>query len=38
MEQQATKTIIADVVFNAQDGDLHLKVSRAETIIKDSGK
>ncbi|MBK8946634.1 MAG: hypothetical protein IPM32_15370 [Ignavibacteriae bacterium] len=34
----AIKTKIADVVFSTPDGDLHFKVIRAETYIKDNGK
>ncbi len=34
----AIKTKVADVVFSTPDGDLHFKVIRAETYIKDSGK
>jgi hypothetical protein len=36
--QTAIKTKIADVVFTTPDGDLHFKVIRAETYIKDNGK
>lgn len=36
--QTAIKTKIADVVFSTPDGDLHFKVIRAETYIKDNGK
>jgi hypothetical protein len=36
--QTAIKTKIADVVFSTPDGDLHFKVIRAETYIKDKGK
>jgi hypothetical protein len=36
--QTAIKTKIADVVFSTPDGDLHFKVIRAETYIKDRGK
>jgi hypothetical protein len=34
----AIKTKIADVVFETPEGDLHFKVIRAETYIKDNGK
>lgn len=34
----AIKTKIADVVFSTPDGDLHFKVIRAETYIKENGK
>ncbi len=34
----AIKTKVADVVFSTPDGDLHFKVIRAETYIKDNGK
>ena len=34
----AIKTKIADVVFSTPEGDLHFKVIRAETYIKDNGK
>lgn len=34
----AIKTKIADVVFETPEGDLHIKVIRAETYIKDNGK
>lgn len=34
----AIKTKIADVVFNTPEGDLHFKVIRAETYIKDNGR
>jgi hypothetical protein len=36
--QTAIKTKVADVVFSTPDGDLHFKVIRAETYIKDNGK
>ncbi len=36
--QTAIKTKIADVVFTTPEGDLHFKVIRAETYIKDNGK
>lgn len=36
--QTAIKTKIADVVFSTPDGDLHFKVIRAETYIKDNGR
>lgn len=36
--QTAIKTKIADVVFSTPEGDLHFKVIRAETYIKDNGK
>lgn len=36
--QTAIKTKVADVVFNTPEGDLHFKVIRAETYIKDHGK
>jgi hypothetical protein len=34
----AIKTKVANVVFSTPDGDLHFKVIRAETYIKDNGK
>jgi hypothetical protein len=34
----AIKTKVADVVFNTPDGDLHFKVIRAETYIKQNDK
>ena len=34
----AIKTKVADVVFSTPDGDLHFKVIRAETYIKQKGK
>lgn len=34
----AIKTKIADVVFSTPEGNLHFKVIRAETYIKDNGK
>ncbi len=34
----AIKTKVADVVFSTPDGDLHFKVIRSETYIKDNGK
>ncbi|GDX48251.1 hypothetical protein LBMAG25_10690 [Bacteroidota bacterium] len=34
----AIKTKIADVVFTTPEGDLHFKVIRAETYIKENGK
>lgn len=34
----AIKTKVADVVFTTPDGDLHFKVIRAETYIKQKGK
>ncbi|MEO0310716.1 MAG: hypothetical protein RIQ89_373 [Bacteroidota bacterium] len=34
----AIKTKVANVVFNTPEGDLHFKVIRAETYIKDNGK
>lgn len=34
----AIKTKVADVVFSTPDGDLHFKVIRAETYIKENGK
>jgi hypothetical protein len=36
--QTAIKTKVADVVFDTPEGDLHFKVIRAETYIKDHGK
>lgn len=36
--QTAIKTKVVDVVFSTPDGDLHFKVIRAETYIKDNGK
>ncbi len=36
--QTAIKTKVADVVFSTPDGDLHFKVIRAETYIKENGK
>lgn len=36
--QTAIKTKVANVVFSTPDGDLHFKVIRAETYIKDKGK
>jgi hypothetical protein len=36
--QTAIKTKVADVVFSTTEGDLHFKVIRAETYIKDNGK
>lgn len=36
--QTAIKTKVADVIFSTPDGDLHFKVIRAETYIKDNGK
>jgi hypothetical protein len=36
--QTAIKTKVADVVFSTPKGDLHFKVIRAETYIKDKGK
>ena len=36
--QTAIKTKVADVIFATPDGDLHFKVIRAETYIKDNGK
>lgn len=36
--QTAIKTKVADVVFSTPEGDLHFKVIRAETYIKDNGK
>ncbi len=36
--QTAIKTKVADVVFSTPDGDLHFKVIRSETYIKDNGK
>lgn len=34
----AIKTKVADVVFSTPEGDLHFKVIRAETYIKENGK
>lgn len=34
----AIKTKVANVVFTTPDGDLHFKVIRAETYIKENGK
>lgn len=34
----AIKTKVADVVFSTPEGDLHFKVIRAETYIKDNGR
>ena len=34
----AIKTKVANVVFSTPDGDLHFKVIRAETYIKDNGR
>jgi hypothetical protein len=36
--QTAIKTKVAHVVFSTPEGDLHFKVIRAETYIKDNGK
>lgn len=36
--QTAIKTKVANVVFSTPQGDLHFKVIRAETYIKDNGK
>jgi hypothetical protein len=36
--QTAIKTKVANVVFSTPEGDLHFKVIRAETYIKDNGK
>jgi hypothetical protein len=36
--QTAIKTKVADVVFSTPEGDLHFKVIRSETYIKDNGK
>jgi len=36
--QTAIKTKVANVVFNTPEGDLHFKVIRSETYIKDHGK
>ncbi|MHC1706556.1 MAG: hypothetical protein AB9842_03420 [Bacteroidales bacterium] len=34
----AIKTKVADAIFSTPEGDLHFKVIRAETFIKDNGK
>ncbi|MBN8643078.1 MAG: hypothetical protein J0L86_14795 [Flavobacteriales bacterium] len=36
--QTAIKTKVANVVFSTPEGDLHFKVIRSETYIKDNGK